>query len=153
MTFSTDTQKQCVLESVQLHESWATREKIFACVKCARCGVLFTPPSLTRESLLPVSENLGKKLFVLSTPSILLMTTRWLKKTMQKRATIPNRFWGPLSMQQVSLIVGIVVLVCVELEVDLVTSFFSFRSNFTNSSYCFGIVWSWLHWSDWSLTI
>ena len=54
----------------------------------ARCGVLFALPSLTRESPFPVSEPPyeQKNLIVLSTPAILLMTT---KKMIQKRATIP----------------------------------------------------------------
>ena len=52
---------------------------------------------------------------MLCTRAILLMTTRLLMKTMQKVATIPNQFWGQLSMKQVSLIARIVVLVVVEL--------------------------------------
>ena len=48
-----------------------------------------------------------------STPAILLRTSKLLKRTMQKVATIRNQC--QLSTQQASLIAGIVVLVFVEL--------------------------------------
>ena len=38
---------------------WATREKMFACVTCARCGVVFTDPSqhvMCQQQLLAVGD-------------------------------------------------------------------------------------------------
>ena len=46
----------------ELRLSLSRTRDIFACVTRARCGVVFTPPSLTRDSLLPVSETFGKSL-------------------------------------------------------------------------------------------
>ena len=89
------------------------------------------------------AKTLKLNLIVPSTLSIQLMTTRWLKKTIEKSATIPNWFCGQLTMQQVSLIAGIVVLGVVELGgQDELCSLFIFPFNFTGSSNCFGIVWS-----------
>ena len=88
-------------------------------------GVVFTPPVAYKRTSLAVERKPWKHLIVLSTPSSLLMTTkymekmsptRWLKRTIiPERTTLPNRLWGQLSTHQVSLNNGIVLLVFVEL--------------------------------------
>ena len=81
-------------------------------MRAVRCGI-YTSRRLEGNRDCLWAESLIF-FIVFNTLAILLMTTRLLKKTMQKVATIPNQFSGQLSMQQFSLSAGCVVLVFVE---------------------------------------